>query len=174
MLLSVFLSFSLSGCPSVRNTFFRYVYIIVWSWHFQDLLQLTKVMSMQKVKVKGKRSRSQRSKHILRQFGRFRTITIFWIHRWLQNDAQSLKWHRRGPFFRGYPYFRTVTPVWIHIRLRDNVESLKWCKQSALLYYNDDIMRAMASKFTCASMVFSIFVQTQIKANMKILGHWPL
>ena len=33
---------------------------------------------------------------ILTQIGRFRTVTPVWIQRWLWNDAQSLKQHRRG------------------------------------------------------------------------------
>ena len=33
---------------------------------------------------------------ILTQFGRFRTVTLVWIHQWLWNDAQSLRQHRRG------------------------------------------------------------------------------
>ena len=40
---------------------FDYVPIIVSSWNFLDLLLMTKVRSMQKVKVRGQRSRSQRS-----------------------------------------------------------------------------------------------------------------
>ena len=40
---------------------FDYVPVIVASWNFQELLPMTKVMSMQKVKVVGQRSRSQRS-----------------------------------------------------------------------------------------------------------------
>ena len=32
---------------------------------------------------------------ILTQIGRFRTVTLVWIHWWLWNDAQSLKQHRR-------------------------------------------------------------------------------
>ena len=32
----------------------------------------------------------------LTQIGRFRTVTQVWIHQWLRNDAQSLKWNRRG------------------------------------------------------------------------------
>ena len=28
--------------------------------------------------------------------GRFRTVTLVWIHKWLWNDARSLKWHRRN------------------------------------------------------------------------------
>ena len=30
------------------------------------------------------------------QIGRFRTVIQVWNHRWLRNDAQSLKWHSRG------------------------------------------------------------------------------
>ena len=55
-----------SVCPSVRPSvclshLFDYVPIIVSSWNFQELLPMTKVRSMQKFKVRGQRSRSQRS-----------------------------------------------------------------------------------------------------------------
>ena len=55
-----------SVSPSVRlsvslSHLFDYVPIIVSSWNFQELLPMTKVRSMQKVKVRGQRSRSQRS-----------------------------------------------------------------------------------------------------------------
>ena len=55
-----------SVCPSVRPSvcplhLFDYVPIIVSSWNFQELLPMTNVRSMQKVKVRGQRSRSQRS-----------------------------------------------------------------------------------------------------------------
>ena len=43
----------------------HYVPAIVSSWNFQDLLPLTKVISMQVVKVRGQRSRSPRSKPYL-------------------------------------------------------------------------------------------------------------
>ena len=47
-----------SVCPSVRlsvcpSHLFDYVPIIVSSWNFQELLPMTNVRSMQKVKVKG-------------------------------------------------------------------------------------------------------------------------
>ena len=62
MVFSVRLSVCLSVCPSVRlSHLFDYVPIIVSSWNFQELLPMTKVRSMQKVKVRGQRSRSQRS-----------------------------------------------------------------------------------------------------------------
>ena len=47
---------------SVRlSHLFDYVPIIGSSWNFQELLPMTKVRSMQKVKVRRQRSRSQRS-----------------------------------------------------------------------------------------------------------------
>ena len=66
MVFSVCLSVRLSVCPSVRlsvcpSHLFDYVPIIVSSWNFQELLPMTNVRSMQKVKVRGQRSRSQRS-----------------------------------------------------------------------------------------------------------------
>ena len=59
---SVRLSVCLSVCPSVRPShLFHHVPIIVSSWNFQELLPWSELMSMQKVKVSGQRSRSQRS-----------------------------------------------------------------------------------------------------------------
>ena len=55
---SVRLSVRLSVCLS---HLFDYVPIILSSWYFQESLPMTKVRSMQKVKVRGQRSRSQRS-----------------------------------------------------------------------------------------------------------------
>ena len=46
-------------------------------------------------KGQGQKSRSQRSKQILPQFGQVRTVTPVWIHIWLTNDAQSLKQPRK-------------------------------------------------------------------------------
>ena len=61
--LSVCLSVCPSVCPSVRlSHLFDYVPIIVSSWNFQELSHWTRVRSMQKVKVRGQRSRSQRSR----------------------------------------------------------------------------------------------------------------
>ena len=52
-----------SGRLSVRLWhLFNNVPLIVSSWNFQELLPLTKMMSMQEVKVRSQRSRSQRSK----------------------------------------------------------------------------------------------------------------
>ena len=82
----------LSVCLSVLPSHpFHNVSAIVSSWHFQELFPFTNAMSMQKVKVRGQRSRSQRSKQILSQFWIFRTINPVWIHGWLRNEAHSLK-----------------------------------------------------------------------------------
>ena len=81
---------------------------------------------------------------ILTQIGCCRTVTPFWIHQWLWNDAQNLKQHRRGAlfFFQGHSLnfrvardkklpiltrierFRTVTPYWINSWLWNNAQSL--------------------------------------------------
>ena len=62
MVQSVCLSVRLSVCLSVcLSHLFDYVPIIVSSWNFRELLPVTEVTSMQKVKVRGQRSRSQRS-----------------------------------------------------------------------------------------------------------------
>ena len=65
--LQMVFSVRLSVCPSVRlsvclSHLFHHVPIIVSTWNFQELLPWSKVMSMQKVKVRGQRSRSQRSR----------------------------------------------------------------------------------------------------------------
>ena len=63
MVFSVRLSVRLSVFPSVcLSHLFHHVPIIVSSWNFQELLPWSKVMSMQTVKVRGQRSRSQRSR----------------------------------------------------------------------------------------------------------------
>ena len=86
----------LSVCLSVRLLhLFHYVPIIVSS------LPMTKVMSMQKVKVRGQRSRSQTP------LSRFRTVTPVWIHIWWWNDAYSLIMLRRGALW----FFKVIHQI---------------------------------------------------------------
>ena len=87
-----FLSVRLSVCPS---HLFDYVPIIVSSWNSQELSPRTRETSMQKVKVRGQRSRSQ----VTTQLNRFRTVTPVWIHIWWWNDTYSLMLLRRGALF---------------------------------------------------------------------------
>ena len=58
--LQIVFSVCLSVRPSVRlSQSFHYVPIIVSSWNFLELLPITNVRSMQKVKVKGQSHRGQ-------------------------------------------------------------------------------------------------------------------
>ena len=113
----------LSSCPSARPS----VCLLHPFHNFWGIITLAKVMFMRKVKVRGQTYRSQRSKTILPQFWYYRTLNPDWIHRWLRNDTQSLKWHRRGALlllevklqdntgrkFR-FERFRMITSMWIH------------------------------------------------------------
>ena len=65
-------------------------------------LRLGLLTAWGKIAVKNDYSRVIRLKKlsILTQIGRFWTVIPVWIHRWLRNDAQSLKLHRRfAPLF---------------------------------------------------------------------------
>ena len=90
--LQMVVSVAPSVCPSVCHTFFYYVTIIVSPWHFQELLPMTRVRSMQKVKVRLKVKVTE----VTIQLNRFRTATQVWIHIWWWNDAYSLMLLRRG------------------------------------------------------------------------------
>ena len=102
---SVCLSVCLSVRPSVcLSHLFHHVPIIVSSWNFQELLPWSKVMSMQKVKVRGQRSRSQRSTPNLAVSG---LLTPVWIHIWQWNHAHSWKQHKRGALL----FFKVIRQI---------------------------------------------------------------
>ena len=44
---------------------------------------------------------------ILTQIGRFRTVSPVWNHRWVRNDAQSFKYHKRG----GLLFFKFIRQI---------------------------------------------------------------
>ena len=94
----VCLSVCLSVRPSVRPSvtpFSRcssHCIIMEISW----IITSYESGGLQKVKVRSQRSRLQKSKQILSQHGPFQTVSPVWIQRWLRNDAQSLKGHRKG------------------------------------------------------------------------------
>ena len=84
--------------PSVRlSHLFDYVPIILSSWNFQKLLPMTKVRSMQKVKVT----------EVTTQLNRFRTVTPVWIHIWWWNDAYSLMLLRTGALL----FFKVIRQI---------------------------------------------------------------
>ena len=99
---------ALQMVPSVRlsvclSHLFDYVPIIVSSLNFQELLPMTKVRSVQKVKVRGQRSRSQ----VTTQLNRFRTVTPVSMHVWWWNDAYGLMLLRRGALL----FFKVIRQI---------------------------------------------------------------
>ena len=49
-----------------------------------------------------------------------------------------------------------------------------WGLMTPECHYNDVIMGAIASQITSLTIVYSIFIQTQIKENIKDPRHWPV
>ena len=89
-----------SVCPSVcPSHLFHHVPIIVSSWNFQELLPMTNVTSMQKVKVT----------EVNTQLIRFRTVisSLVWIHIWWWNYAYSLMMLRRGALL----FFKVIRQI---------------------------------------------------------------
>ena len=83
----------LSVCLPICHTFFT-IFLSLYhheifrsNYHWQKWCPCKSSWS----EVKGQ---GHRSKQILLQFRHFLTITPVWIHRWLQNNKQSLMWHR--------------------------------------------------------------------------------
>ena len=92
MVLSIFLSITQCFCHCI---------IMKFSGIMKSGITIDK--SEVRAKGQGQRSRSQRWKQILPQFGHCRTLTPVWIHRWLQNDVQSLEMAKKrcpNVFFR--------------------------------------------------------------------------
>ena len=130
--------FSPSVCPSVRPShLFDYVHIIM---NFQELLPVTEVMSLERVKVRSQRSRSQRSQPNFTISDCNSSLNSHMI----MNDAYSLIMLRRGAIL----FFKVMrqisrshgsknrqiwprlgvsgqTPVWIHQWLQNAAQSLK-------------------------------------------------
>ena len=63
-------------------------------------------MSMQKVKVRGQRSKVKVT-DVNTQLSRFRTLTPVWIHIWQWNHAHSWKQHRRGALL----FFKAIRQI---------------------------------------------------------------
>ena len=87
------------GVSSFSERLVDYVPIIVSSYNFQELLPMTNVRSMQKVKVK--------VTEVTTQLNRFRTVTPVWIHIWWWNDAYSLMLLRRGALL----FFKVIRQI---------------------------------------------------------------
>ena len=97
--------------PSVRLSvrllhIFDYIPLIVPSWNFQELSPRIRVRSMQKVRVKGQRSKVKVTE-VKTQLNRFQTVTQVWIHIWWRNDAFSFMLLRRCALL----FFKVIRPI---------------------------------------------------------------
>ena len=127
-------------CPPLRlSHLFHYVRIIVSSW--KELLPMTKVRSLQKVKVRGQRSRSQRSKPNLTVSGPLLQFEFTYDDKMMHKTWSSIEevpycFSRLSIKFQGnmgqkkstltqIGRFRTVTLVRIHWWLWNHAQSLK-------------------------------------------------
>ena len=119
-----------------------------WCW----LREVPYCFSRSSVKFQGHMAKKS---SILTQTGRFRTVTPVWIHQWLRNDAQCLKYHRRfallslkviceisrscrtekSPILTRIERFGTVILVWIHQWLWNYSWSLKQHRRGPLLFF---------------------------------------
>ena len=85
------------------------VWIHWWIWNDAQSLKQHRRGALLFLKVIRQISRSHGTKKmpILTRIERFRTVTSVWIHRWLWNDAQSLKQHRRGALL----FFKVICQI---------------------------------------------------------------
>ena len=150
--LSVHLSVRPSVCRHTVLTMFlsSYHHVIVRNnLHWQKWCSCKRLRS----DVKSQCHRGQnKSCPNLTRIERFLTVTPVLIHRWLRNDAQSLKWHRRGAllFLRIFvklqghtgtewsiltriEHLWTVNPVWITDGLQMIHEA--WSGIEGVTYY---------------------------------------
>ena len=134
----------ISVCLSVRlsvrlSNLFDNVLLIVATWNFQELIPFTEVMSMQKVKVRGQRSRSQRSQPHLAVF---RTLTPFeftygdeMLHKaWCCLKEVPCYFSRSSVKFQGLKANKiaNIDPNWVVPNCNSSLKSqksLKWCRK---------------------------------------------
>ena len=166
-------SVCLCVCVSVRPSFhlshlFDNVPVIVSSWNFQELLPLTDVMSIQKVKVRGQRSGSQRSWPHLAVYGAYLQFKLTY-----DNAMRHKAWFcleevthfsRSTVKFQGHMAeklsilnqigrFQTVTPVWIHQGLWNDAQRLKqhrrgpFCFSRSVVSFQGHAVQKNASNF---------------------------
>ena len=92
---------------------------------------------------------------ILAEIGRFRTVTPVWIHSWLRNYAQILKFRRKcallfskvmcqmsrsyenkkSPILTQNERFQAVAQYWIHRWLRNDAKKLDVVQNSCIIVF---------------------------------------
>ena len=103
-------SVCLSVRPSVRLSVCLSVTPFWPCSHHRIIMKFSEVITFDKSDVHAK-GQGQRSKvkvtEVMTPLCRFRTVTLVWIHRWLRNDAQSLKVLRRGALL----FFKVIRQI---------------------------------------------------------------
>ena len=139
--LFVRLSVRPSVCPS---HLFHHVPIIILSWTFQELLPWSEVMSMQKVKVKGQRSRSQRSTPNLAVSGLLLQFEFTYGNEIMHTAGSSIEevpccFSRSSVKFQGHTALKIVEfdPDWAFPDCNSSLNAqmaTKWCTKLAVAW----------------------------------------
>ena len=128
---------------------FDYVPIIVSSRNFQELLPMTEVMSMQKVKVIGERSRSQRSQPnltvsgLLLQFEFTYDDEIMHMAWWYLGEVPNC-FSRSSVKFQGHTALKSVEfdPDWAFPDCNSSLNppmATKWCTKLEVVKRTEDV-----------------------------------
>ena len=122
---------------------------------------------------------------ILTRIECFWTVTLVWIHRWLWNDAQSLKQHRIGALLLYPPYPKDRGMLWFYAEAarrpqwcyRDNSKTTGWIVLKFGIHIGSDSVltwltfqgRRSKVKVTASEndVIFSTFL------NFHFLSHFP-
>ena len=100
----------------------------------------------------------------LTQIGRFWTVTPVWIHKWLRNDAQSCKNHRRGDLL----FFKVIRQI---SRSRGSENRPIWPRLGAFPDCNSSLNSPMATKW-CTKLEVALkscpFVFQSHPSNFKV------
>ena len=160
------LSVCLSVRLSVRTPFWLCSHHRI-SWNFQELSPRTRVTSMQKVKVRGQRSRSQ----VTTQLDRFRTVTPVWIHIWWWNDAYSLMLLRRGALL----FFKVIRHISRSHGSKNCEYDLDWAFPDCNSSFNSPMATKWCTKLEIpgALLFFKVIRQISRSHGSKNRRIWP-
>ena len=159
------LSVHLSVCPSVGLSITPFSQCSF----YRVIMKLSGVIAISKSEVHTE-GQDKRSKVKVTEVKKITQFVCFWtiipvlIHRWLWNNAQSLKWHRRGAlFFLDHPQY------FIHGPRKSTILTL--LTQIELLFEFTDSYKTLRKSWNCTENVpyyFSgLFVKFQGRKGRK-------
>ena len=106
------------------------VWIHIWWWNDAQSLMWHRRGALLFFKVIHQISRSYVTKKspLLTQIGHFLTVTPFWIHWWLWNEAQNLKQHGRGVLL----FFKVICQISRSIVFQGDLSNFKVTRDKKL------------------------------------------